>query len=130
MDLATPHTWIGTIIVGTWATICGWAVALRFTRYDETPTFWKAVSVAQILLVVQLLYGIVLLFAGRRPGDASLFETVFHALYGFGFPLVVLFFAHKWSREGRYDPHSAFAVAAFVIFALTVRGWLLGAGMG
>lgn len=130
MDLREPHWWIGMVIVGSWATVAGWAFALRLLRYPETPTFWRFVSLAQLLLGAQLLIGLVLWLMGGRPGTGSLFDQTFHILYGFVFPLVVLFFAHAWSRAGRFDPHSAFAVAGLVIFGLTARAFMVGAGTG
>lgn len=127
MNLTVVHGYlVGIAIIGSWAIICFWSLALRFTRYEDTPTFWRAVSVAQILLVAQLVVGLVLLVMGRRPGGGGAFNVGFHLLYGFGFPLLVLFFGHKWAREGRYDPHAVFAVVGLVIFALTLRGFLVG----
>lgn len=128
MSITLLHNWAGYAIVGSWAIVGGWALALRFLPYDETPTFWRAVSVAQILLFVQLLAGLVLLLLGRLPAGQNWFDNIFHVLYGIVFPLVVLFFAHKWSREGRYDPHTAFAVTGLVLFGLTARAWMTGAG--
>lgn len=130
MNLVEPHTWIGLALVSVWAVISGWSFALRLFGYDETPTFWRAVSVAQVLLVVQLAIGLVLMLLGGRPGNGSLFIYVFHPLYGIVFPLATLFYAHKWSREERYDPHSAFAVAGLVVFGLTARAFMVGAGIG
>lgn len=130
MDLAQPHIWIGLALVSVWGVISGWSFALRLLGYDETPTFWRAVSIAQILLVVQLLIGLVLMLLGRRPGDGSMFIYVFHPLYGIVFPLVTLFYAHKWAREGRFEPHAAFAVAGLVIFGLTARAFMVGTGIG
>lgn len=127
MDLTTPHFWVGFVLVSAWAVLAGWSGALRLIGYDETPTFWRAVSVAQVLLVIQLVIGLVLLLIGRLPA-ARLLDNVFHPLYGFVFPLVTLFFAHKWSREGRFDPHAAFAVAALVIFGLSARAMMVGLG--
>jgi hypothetical protein len=129
MDLTTPHFWIGFALISVWAVISGWSFALRLLRYDETPTFWRVVSVAQVLLVVQLAVGLVLLVLGGRPGDGSLFVYIFHPLYGIVFPLLTLFFAHKWAREGRYHPHAAFAVAGLVIFGLTSRAMMVGLGL-
>jgi hypothetical protein len=130
---------LGFLIIGSWATIMCWALALRFTRYEETPTFWRAVSVAQVLLGVQLVLGMVLLTRyalsaqfgigqGGLPGDGSAFDTIFHFLYGVGFPLLVLYVAHRGARDGRWNPHSAFAVAGLVIFGLTARAWQVGVG--
>lgn len=116
--------------MSVWGVISGWAFALRLLKYDETPTFWRAVSIAQILLVIQLAIGLVLLVLGGRPGDGTLFSYVFHPLYGIVFPLLTLFYAHKWAREGRYEPHAAFAVAGLVLFGLTARAFMVGAGIG
>jgi hypothetical protein len=124
---------LGYAVIGSWAVIALWSLALRFTRHEDTPTFWRAVSLAQILLFAQVVAGVVLLLlfafgAAGLPGDGSAFDVSFHLLYGAGFPLVVLVFAHKWAREGRYDPHTVFAVAGLVIFGLTARAWQVGAG--
>lgn len=130
MDLTTPHFWVGFVLVSIWPIIAGWSVALRLLGFDETPTFWRVVSIAQILLVIQLTVGVILMLLGGRPGDGSWFIYFFHPLYGFVFPLVTLFFAHKWAREGRYHPHAAFAVAGLVIFGLSARAMMVGLGMG
>lgn len=133
MDLASLHGYlIGFAIIGSWAVIGLWALVLRvLTRRRgggvmETPVFWRAVSVAQVLLGVQLLVGLVLLALGRRPGDATVLGLLFHLSYGILSPLVVLYVAHKWSREGRVNPHAAFAVVGLVIFGLTFRAFQVG----
>jgi hypothetical protein len=126
------HAWVGLVIVSTWGVVSGWSFALSFTSYDETPGFWRAVSVAQVLLAVQLLFGLGLYFGrGFAPiGVQGWFSTLFHPLYGFVFPLLVLFLAHQQARKHGRNPHRVFALAAFVIFALTARGWMVGAGIG
>lgn len=135
--IAAAHGYvIGFTLIGAWAIITFWSLALRFTRYDETPTFWRAVSVAQSLLGLQLLVGLVLVvwwlfFGGPAPGansGAGWFNATFHILYGVVFPLVVLVVGHRMARDGRYDPHSVFAVVGLVIFGLTARAWMVGAG--
>ncbi|MDP9406062.1 MAG: hypothetical protein M3O86_05610 [Actinomycetota bacterium] len=128
MSLTAVHGYIvGFAIIGAWATVCGWSLALRLARYRETPTFWKAVSVAQVLLALQLLLGVALLVLGERPGPAGGAETVaFHLAYGLVFPLVVLVVGHRTARAGRYDPHSVFALVGLVIFGLTARAWMVG----
>ena len=68
--------------------------------------------------------------AKGRPGDGSMFIYVFHPLYGIVFPLLTLFFAHKWAREGRYHPHAVFGVAGLVVFGLTARAMMVGLGIG
>ncbi len=130
MSLTSVHGYvIGFLIIAAWATIGGWSLGLRLTGHRETPTFWKAVSVAQVLLALQLLLGLALLVLGKRPGPSGGAETVaFHLAYGVVFPLVVLVVAHRAARAGRYDPHSVFALVGLVIFGLTARGWQVGLG--
>jgi hypothetical protein len=118
---------IGFSVIGAWFAVMLWALVLRLARREGGRWFWRGVSVAQILLVVQLLVGLVLLALGRRPGpEGGAFTMGFHIAYGFGFPLVVLLVAHKWARDERYHSLTVFAFAAFIIVGLTVRGWFVG----
>lgn len=134
MDLSVIHGYLlGFAVIGSWLVICFWGLALRFTRYEETPTFWRAVSVAQILLAIQLLIGLTLLIFGRRPGPAGndgLGTLLFHLSYGVFSPLVVLVVAHKWARDGRFNPHSTFALVGLINFGLLVRAWQVGIAGG
>ena len=120
---------LGFGVIGAWALVCLVATGLRLLRRDAPPWFWRLVSVAQLGLALQLLVGVVLLLVGRRPGpgDADGLATLlFHLSYGLISPFVVLLFAHKFSREQRFDPLSAFAVAGLVIFGLTFRAYQVG----
>jgi hypothetical protein len=129
MGLTRIHGYVvGYASIGAWAVICFWALALRLAKYEDAPTFWRAVSVAQVLLVVQFVIGVVLLVMGLRPGRANAggWSTAFHLLYGLGFPLVVLLVGHALARAGRFHPHSVFAVVGLTIFGLTARAWMVG----
>ena len=129
---------LGFAVIGAWALIMLWALVLWARKPDETPLFWRAVSVAQILLGLQLLAGLVLTVLwlvgnGNAPGARSgggWFNGGFHVLYGIVFPVVVLLVGHRAAREGRYNPHLVFAVVGLVIFGLTARAWMVGAGVG
>ncbi|HEY8340692.1 MAG TPA: hypothetical protein VIK95_12525 [Egibacteraceae bacterium] len=128
MDLTALHGYvIGFAIMASWLVIMVWALVLRLLRAEDTPVFWRAVSVAQILLVVQLVVGITLFLMGRVPGPAGGVGTVvFHLAYGVVFPLVVLVVGHGMARAGRYRPHTVFAVVGLVNFALALRAWMVG----
>ena len=118
---------LGFVLIGAWATICGWALALRFLPYEETPMFWRAVSVAQILLGLQLLVGLVLFAVGRTPGPQGGGATnAFHLAYGLVFPLITLVVGHRVARDGKYNPHSVFAVVGLIIFGLMARAFMVG----
>jgi hypothetical protein len=130
MNLTIIHAYLlGYAVIGSWAIICAWSLALRLLGYEETPTFWLGVSVAQILLAVQLLVGLVSFALGGRPGppgaDGGL-TLLFHLSYGVFSPLVVLIVAHKFARDARWSPHTIFAVVGLVNFGLAVRAWQVG----
>lgn len=132
MDFTWIHGWLaGLAVVASWVIVAVWGLVLRLAKAGETPLFWRAVSVAQLLLVAQLVLGLGLLGAwtfgaAGLPGAATAWDTVWHVLYGLVFPVVVLFFAHKWARENRFNPHAAFALAGLVIFGLTARAFMVG----
>jgi hypothetical protein len=131
MDLARIHGYVvGYLIMGLWLALTLWALVLWRMRREEAPSFWRVVSIAQILLAVQLLIGAVLFVMGRVPGSGGWFDGLFHALYGFVFPAVTLGFAHAKARSGERSAYAIFSLAAFVIFALTVRSFTVGAGIG
>ena len=131
MDLARFHGYVvGYLIMGLWLVLTVWALALWRLRREEAPSFWRVVSVAQILLAIQLLLGLIMLGMGGRPGEPGWFDTLFHPLYGFVFPGIVLVVAHAQARSGARSAYAVFSLAAFVIFALTVRSFTVGAGIG
>ncbi|WP_370328227.1 hypothetical protein [Euzebya sp.] len=126
MSFASIHGYvIGIAIIGSWLVVMLLALVLRLVRADaDNGWFWRVVSVAQVLLVVQLLAGAVLLIMGRLP-SAHAFDNIFHPLYGLVFPGIVLFVGHKWSRDGRMHPLSAFALVGLVNFGLTARAFMV-----
>ena len=131
MTITGMHGYVlGFLLIGSWAVICVWALILRFAASEETPVFWRAVSVAQILLALQLIVGLVLLVMGRRPGGeaASGRALAFHIAYGVVFPIITLVVGHKMARDGKYRPHAVFAVVGLVLFGLTARAWMVGQG--
>ncbi len=128
MDFTALHGYvIGFSVIGSWLVVMVLALVLRLARKDDVPWFWRIVSVAQILLALQLLVGLGLLVAGRRPAGEGLGTLLFHLSYGVITPLVVLVFAHKWARDGRIHPLSAFALVGLVNFGLTFRAFQVGA---
>lgn len=127
--------WLGVPVWASWVIIMVWALVLRLLGAGETPTFWRAVSVAQILLALQVVVGAVLLGLwalglGPPPVPGSAFQSVFHVLYGLVFPLVVLVVGHRFAVQGRMAPHTAFAVVGLVNFGLLFRAWQTGMLVG
>ena len=131
MSIVEIHGYVlGFGIIGSWLVVMLLSLVLRVVRGRspdggaEIGWFWRVVSFAQILLGVQLLVGAYLFIVGGRPGPDT-FIHVFHPLYGFVFPGVVLFYGHKLAREGRVHPLTAFAVVGLVNFGLTARAFMV-----
>lgn len=125
--------WIGIAVTASWLIICLWGLGLRLLRAGDTPVFWRAVSVAQVLLVIQLLAGAGLLAAWLLgatwvgpPADGTWFQGIFHVLYGAVFPLVVLVVGHRLAWQGRLNPHTTFALVGLVNFGLVARALQTG----
>lgn len=126
VDLAQIHGYLfGVTVIASWLVIMIVALILRIAKRDgDVAWFWRLVSIAQVLLAIQLLYGTALFLLGGRPGPDT-FTHVFHPLYAFVFPAIVLFYGHKLAREGRIHPLSAFAVVGLVNFGLTARAFIV-----
>jgi hypothetical protein len=69
----------------TWGAIC-------WSRGIPSRAFWYALRLAQLSVVVQVLFGLVLLSQGRRPGDEL------HYVYAV-VPLIVALVS-EWMRAG------------------------------
>lgn len=116
---------LGIAIIGSWFTVMVLALILRaFSSDADAAWFWRVVSVAQVVLAVQFVVGLVLFLLGGRPA-AETFDTVFHLLYGFVFPGVVLFYGHKLARDERMHRFTAFAAVGLVNFGLTARAFMV-----
>jgi hypothetical protein len=93
---------------------------------DPGDWYWRLLAVLQVVLVVQLLAGGILFLTGRRPPSISFAGA--HYVYGSLFPLVVLFFAHRYSARHTRVAIAIFGVAAFLCFGLTTRALQTGLG--
>lgn len=122
--LRSVHLVIGWFIVGSFGLLSLWGLATWIIRRGPGRVFWWLVAAAQVALIVQLVGGVVLLLlGGRRP--------ILHYAYGVVFPTMLLLGAHWAAREVVPDrPWTAFAVASFIVFGLTLRALTTGLGIG
>ena len=122
--MSTVHRFIGFAIVGGFFALALWGLVAFIVKRDPTRWFWRLLAVLQVIVIVQLLSGLVLLATGaRRP--------ILHYAYGAVFPAIVLVAAHVIARELE-DPRDAarvFAIAAFIVFGLTLRAVTTGLGL-
>jgi hypothetical protein len=119
------HEIIGFVVVGLFAIGWVWGLGAYVLKRGPGEPFWRWLTVAQVVAIVQALIGIVLLIAGYRP------PTTLHYVYGFG-PLVILGIAHALAREESFEarPWLPFALGAFICFGLTLRALMTGLGTG
>ena len=87
--------------------------------------YWRLLAILQVVLAIQVLVGVVLFATGRRASGNFVGA---HYLYGAVFPLVVLVFAHRFSRRHPNVAVAVFGFAAFLCFGLTMRALQTGLG--
>lgn len=116
------HQAVGYFIVAVFAVLWMWGLGARIAKRGPGVWFWRLVAVAQVVVVVQALAGLVLLIMGFRL-------QWLHYAYGL-FPLLALAVAHAYARQRESDPWVPFAWAAFFSFGLTLRALMTGLGIG
>jgi hypothetical protein len=118
--MTSAHRWLGSAIVLMFVVTMLWSLVLVSLRRDGTPTGMRALQHwTENLLVVQTVFGVVLLMLGRRvvgPPDAWL-----HALYGSLFPLVAVIGGRLAALRRERRQYVGFAWGAFFAFGLTLR---------
>ena len=127
--MTSAHRWLGSAIVIMFVATMVWTLALLMLRREETPVGMRALQHwTENLLVVQTVFGIVLLVIGRRvvgPPDAWL-----HGLYGSLFPLVAVVGGRLAALRRERRQYVGFAWGAFFAFGLTLRAVQTACGTG
>ena len=100
-------------------------VTYVFNR-DPGNWYWRLLAVLQVVLGIQIIVGGILWLTGRRPPGISFPGS--HYVYGSLFPLIVLFFAHRYARKHKRVAVAIFGVGAFLCFGLTMRALQTGLG--
>ncbi|MTV27486.1 hypothetical protein FTX61_19010 [Nitriliruptoraceae bacterium ZYF776] len=121
------HRYLGTLIVLLFLATMVAALVLRLRRRDETPTpVWALQHWTENLLIVQVVFGIVLLFLGRRvpPGP----DSWLHYLYGSLFPLIAIVAGRIAALRRETREYVGLAWGAFFAFALVLRAVQTGCG--
>jgi hypothetical protein len=119
--VTTFHRYLGTIIVLLFVAVMLWGLCLRLLRRTETPNgMWAVQHWTENLLVVQTLFGIVLLVMGRRVITADPLAWL-HYLYGSLFPLVAVLGGRLAAIRRETREYVGLAWGAFFAFALTLR---------
>lgn len=114
------HRLIAYAIPAAFGLIAILAILVYLTNRDPGRFFYGLLAAAQGFLVVQAIVGVVMLLMGRMPNH------VLHFVYGAGFPLVVLGFAHSQARKRPGLEAAIFGVAAFLCAFSSWRAWITG----
>jgi hypothetical protein len=119
------HRVVGFAVVGGFFLLAVWGLISFLRKRPAGEWFWRLLAILQVALVAQLVVGIVLLVLGGR-------QPLLHYLYGALFPVIVLAVAHILGRgmDDERDTLRVFAVAAFIVFGLTLRALATGLGLG
>lgn len=119
------HGWVGYLIVGLFTVGWVFGLVLLISRRPAGDWFWRWLTAAQVVAIVQALIGAIVFVAGGRP------TTWLHYVYGFG-PLVIFGIGHLLARDDafRTRPWAPFALASFISFGLSLRALTTGLGIG
>ncbi len=122
--MSSVHAAVGFAIVAGFLVLSLWGLVAFLIKRDPTRWFWRLLAALQAALIVQLIGGLIVLALGNR-------RPLLHYAYGAVFPAIVLVGAHVVARELE-DPADAsrvFAIAAFIVFGLTLRALTTGLGL-
>ena len=129
--MSTVHKFIGYGVVAMFGLLWFWPgtawVLGKIRRAHGEPGrgYWGLVAVAQVVLAIQVVIGLILL--GIHGIDA---KPVLHYLYGSLFPIIVLVGAHLFARGLERDQWVPFAWGGFICFGLVLRALFTGLGIG
>ncbi len=97
-----------------------WAAWNYFRGQGVSPSYWGALVIGELLMLVQGVIGILLVLTGARPGD------FLHFLYGvlvaLSWPAV---YVYTNARAGRKEA-GLYALVSFFIFGLAIRALMTG----
>jgi len=115
------HRYLGTVLVLLFLAIMLWGVILRVMGRTETPlAMWAVQHWTENLLVLQTVFGIVLLVIGRRVVSADPLVWL-HYLYGSLFPLIGVIGGRLAAIRRETREYVGLAWGSFFAFALTLR---------
>jgi heme A synthase len=110
------------------AAIAGiWGLVLYFRRRAPIKP-WRIVLIIIIALgLLQGLFGLIMVFAGLRPGggkDLYYLHYVYGGIVALGIPLTWLSFTTS-GKDQRKDV-LAYSIAALILVAAAIRAWMTG----
>jgi energy-coupling factor transporter transmembrane protein EcfT len=120
------HRYIAYSVPTGWALLALTSLVTYVFNRDPGEWYWRLLAVLQVILGIQIIVGGTLFLTGHRAPGISFPGS--HYVYGSLFPLIVLFFAHRYARRQTRVAVAIFGVAAFLCFGLTMRALQTGLG--
>ncbi len=117
--MPTFHKYLGESLAGIFLLLFLWGTLFWIRNRDPGRYFWALLGLGQVLIGIQVLFGVTLLLTHhRRPW--------LHYSYGL-FPILVLYFAHRLSKtKFKGVEWAVFAVASAFVFGLLLRAYMTG----
>ena len=118
--MTSIHRILGTIIIVLFLLLMFWGVILRLAGRRDTPVaFWAVQHWTENVLIVQTVFGLVMLLIGYRVTGRPLIW--FHYLYGSLFPLIAVIGGRIAALRREQREYVGLAWGAFIATALTMR---------
>lgn len=119
--LAFVHARLSVTVLLFMLAVGIWGLWSYWRGGEVSGSFWGALAIGQLLVVVEGLLGVALLLAGLRPP-----RTAIHILYGIVlmFSLPAAFFYTR-GRPGRFEM-LIYAIVALFLAGVTIRARLTG----
>jgi hypothetical protein len=116
--MPTLHKYVGESTAAVFLILFVWGTIQWIRNKNPGRYFWGLLGLGQVLLGVQILFGVTLLAMGKS-------KELLHYSYGL-FPVLVLYAAHRISKKFEGVEWAVFAVASAVIFGLLLRAYMTG----
>ncbi len=120
--LATVHARLAITAVLFAFALGAWAAWMFLRGQGVSPSYWGAVIIGEIVMLVQGMLGVLLVVTGQLPRD--LLHFLYGVLVALSFPAVYVY------TRGRTDRPEAgwYALAGFFVFGLAIRAIMTGQG--
>src|SRR5207248_3739051 len=116
--MPTLHKYVGETVAAIFGVLFIWGTIFWIRNKNPGSFFWGLLGVGQVLLGLQVLFGVILLAMGKQ-------RVWLHYSYGL-FSVFVLYAAHRISKRFEGVEWAVFALGSLVVFGLLVRAYMTG----
>jgi hypothetical protein len=116
--MPTLHKYVGESTAAVFLILFVWGTIQWIRNKNPGRYFWGLLGLGQVLLGMQVLFGVILLAMGKS-------RVWLHYSYGL-FAVLVLYAAHRISKKFEGVEWAVFAVASAIVFGLLLRAYMTG----